>query len=317
MLYDYDNGYNSFNAVVPYENKDNVDAVMCYHGVREGEQILQNVKSILKGGLKSSGKTPPGAVTFPEAYKESIFFRPYKQDDSVTRYKVGVKMKPEAKVAHQEFRIDWQAGNKSRYNGSTMSLSEYNELDKTRPAKHYIDIYKKFQTWDKCNGRDIYTPECVINAECIGLDNISYLSPLCIDILKQMYEDKEVDSSNLLVQRFCPELIPGVENKAPNNLNNLDTTEGRKGKDFTSADYLPNAETLKQIPETLNQNIGTPALNSNLSHKEANEKRFSFSGSCKNLSSSCFSQGAVSVTEPTKVESNAQNLQPKQTRERN
>jgi hypothetical protein len=52
MLYDSKNGYNSFNAVVPYGNKDNVGAVMCYHEVGGREQILQNVKSILKGRLK-------------------------------------------------------------------------------------------------------------------------------------------------------------------------------------------------------------------------------------------------------------------------
>ena len=136
-------------------------------------------------------------------------------------------MKPEAKVAHQEFRVDQNDGNKKRYNGSTMSLSEYNELNKRKPDGYYINIYKKFQTLEMRN--DFYIPECVINAECIGLDNISYLSPLCIKVLKQMYKEGEVDSSNLLVQRFCPELIADLNQNDARNVSN-----DNQGSSFSS-----------------------------------------------------------------------------------
>jgi hypothetical protein len=92
-----------------------------------------------------------------------------------------------------------------------------------------VNIASKKKSLTTIDRPDEYIPECFIERN-IALDQISYLSPLCMNLLKEMYEAKEVDSSNPLIEGFCKELFaknqqnPLNVSNTRNNNNNDDAT---------------------------------------------------------------------------------------------
>ena len=180
-MYDKKNGYNAPDSVLLAKDLE-TSYVLCYHKVGGGsENADKNLKNIFKIGLKSSGKPHSEYFPFANAYKTSIFFRPY-TSYSEKNYIVGVKMLPNTILANQEYRIQVGKNNEKRYNDSAMNIIEYNELsEQAEKQGKYISSNKELKSWNNHNN-DLYIPEVVINAEIIELNKISYLSPNCIEI---------------------------------------------------------------------------------------------------------------------------------------
>jgi hypothetical protein len=241
--------FNGSDVIVSYQDRGAVGNVMCYAYYRN---MLQTVQEVLKNGLKHELQYELQLYNSEaeEARKGCIWLSADTPSTYSDVYEFGVEIRSDAKVGHAGFR---RSGKEQMYSDSRMTLSEYKTLLKERPTDNIISCDKEYTLgsnyyYDFQSHKKEYIPECVINTECIELDKISYLSGACIRLLKQMYKEGEVDSSNLLVQRFCPELIADLNQNDARNASN----DGYRGKETDDAQHASNDKQGSQLVSSNN-----------------------------------------------------------------